>query len=401
MWNAASSPALREPLIPEPSRRHARVVKLREPFVLGALLLSACPDDPSPASEGSSSTAAQATADGSSTAAATNPGSTTAAESSESSDSADSTGTPAGCGTATATALAQCVDADAIADDVGFIADIRTPGSPHWLAVQELCVDRLTMLGYDVELQQYATGVNVIGRLAGTETPDEVVLVGAHYDHIPDCMGADDNATGVAGVLEAARVLATADARPRTVAIACWDEEELGLVGSTAWVEEGQAAGETVVAYLNYDMIGYASAEPDTQLIPTGFDAVFPEQYGQVEANEFRGDFVLVVADDLATAPAEAYEAHAATAGLPTVSAILDQFSKNSDLFSDLRRSDHAAFWLADIPAIFLTDTGEFRNSAYHCMSGEDTVSSLDLGFTARVVAATIGAAAETAGVAP
>lgn len=378
------------------------MVRLREPFVLGAILLAACPDDPPPAAEGSGSTVTETTA-AASTAAATSPDSTTASASasSESSDSADSTGTPGGCGTATATALAQCVDAEAIADDVGFIADIRTPGNPHWLAVQELCFDRLTMLGYDVELQQYATGVNVIGRLAGSETPDEVVLVGAHYDHITDCMGADDNATGVAGVLEAARVLATADVRPRTVAIACWDEEELGLVGSTAWVEEGQVAGETVITYLNYDMIGYASDEPDSQLIPTGFDAVFPAQYGQVEANEFRGDFVLVVADDLATASSAAYEAHAAAAGLPTISAILDQASKNSDLFSDLRRSDHAAFWLADIPAIFLTDTGEFRNPAYHCMGGEDTVDALDLGFTARVVAATVGAAAETAGVMP
>lgn len=79
---------------------------------------------------------------------------------------------------------------------------------------------------------------------------------------------------------------------------------------------------------------------------------------------------------------------------------MLDQFAKNSDSFADLRRSDHASFWLADIPAIFFTDTGEFRNAAYHCMAGEDTVDSLDLGFTARVVAATVGAAAESAGVA-
>jgi hypothetical protein len=374
-------------------------MRMRGPFVFGALFLSACPDDPPPAAGGSGSTASDPTAaDGSSTAAVATAAAST---STGSADSADSTGASESCGTTSAAALTRCVDAEAIAEDIGFIADIRTPGSPHWLAVQELCFDRLTMLGFEVELHEYATGINVIGRLPGTEAADEVVLVGAHYDHLQGCMGADDNATGVAGALELARVLATAEARPRTLAVACWDEEELGLVGSTAWVEGGQAAGETVVAYLNYDMIGYASDEPDTQAIPAGFDAVFPEQYGEVEANGFRGDFILMVADDLAIAPAEAYEAHAAAVGLPTVSAVLDAFAKNSDLFSDLRRSDHAPFWGADIPAIFLTDTGEFRNAAYHCTGGEDTVDSLDFGFAARVTAATVGAAAETLGVAP
>jgi len=372
-------------------------VRLREPFVLGALslLLPACPDDPEPAA---TETSPAATLEPSTASSTASPADTTA---SASSDTAEPTGASDSCETDSAAALVRCVDEQAIVDDVSFIADIRTPGAPHWLAVQELCADRLTMLGFSVELQQYETGINVVGRLPGTESPDEVVLVGAHYDHIPECLGADDNATGVAGALEVARVLAMAPSRPRTLAVACWDEEELGLVGSTAWVEGGQAAGETVVAYLNYDMIGYASDEPDTQLIPTGFDAVFPEQYGQVQDNGFRGDFILMVADDLALAPALAIETHAATVGLPTVTAILDQFAKNSDLFADLRRSDHAPFWGADIPAIFLTDTGEFRNAAYHCLGGEDTIDSLDFGFTARVVAASVGAAAETLGVSP
>jgi len=359
--------------------------------VLGGCLLvgMSCGDDGPPAAVNSSTTRSS-------------DASSTAGEGSGSSSGADTTqGDVSVCGTSTATALAQCVDIEAIEQDVTFVAEIRTPGSPHWLAVQELCVDRLTMLGYDVDLHEYASGVNVIGRLPGTETSDEVVLVGAHYDHIPNCLGADDNATGVAGALEVARVLATADTRPRTVAIACWDEEELGLIGSSAWVEQGQVPGETVVAYFNYDMIGYASDEPDSQAIPPGFDAIFPLEYGQVQDNEFRGDFILMVADDLALASAEAYQAHAAAAGLVPITAILDAGSKNSDLFSDLRRSDHAPFWQADIPAIFLTDTGDFRNPAYHCLgSEEDTVAALDFGFAQRVVMATVGAAAEAVGVA-
>lgn len=377
-------------------------MRLREPAVSFVLLVAACPGDPPPAtttSDSSTTSSSSATGGSSTAAASTAAASTTGA--STSSGAVDSSGEVERCGTDTASALARCIDQAAITDDVGFIADIRTPGSPHWLAVQELCTERLTMLGFSVELHEYDTGVNVIGRLPGSEAPDEVVMVGAHYDHIADCLGADDNGSGVGAMLEVARVLATADARPRTLAVACWDEEELGLVGSEAWVQGGQAPGETVVAYLNYDMVGYASDQPGTQQVPFGFDAVFPEQYGQVEANEFRGDFVLMVADDLATAPAQAFEAHAAAAGLPAITAVLDQFEKNSDVFADLRRSDHASFWGADLPAIFLTDTGEFRNAAYHCMMGEDTIDALDLGFTARVAAATVGAAAEALGLAP
>lgn len=377
-------------------------MRLREPAVSFVLLVAACPGDPPPATttSDSSTTSSSSATGGSSTAAASTAAASTSGAST-SSGAVDSSGEVERCGTDTASALARCIDQAAITDDVGFIADIRTPGSPHWLAVQELCTERLTMLGFSVELHEYDTGVNVIGRLPGSEAPDEVVMVGAHYDHIADCLGADDNGSGVGAMLEVARVLATADARPRTLAVACWDEEELGLVGSEAWVQGGQAPGETVVAYLNYDMVGYASDQPGTQQVPFGFDAVFPEQYGQVEANEFRGDFVLMVADDLATAPAQAFEAHAAAAGLPAITAVLDQFEKNSDVFADLRRSDHASFWGADLPAIFLTDTGEFRNAAYHCMMGEDTIDALDLGFTARVAAATVGAAAEALGLAP
>jgi hypothetical protein len=305
-----------------------------------------------------------------------------------------------GCATGSATALARCVDADAIARDVAFVSEIRTPGSLHWLAVQELCADRLTMLGFTVELHEYGTGTNVIGRLPGAGAADEVVLVGAHYDHIPGCLGADDNATGVAGALELARVLASASTRSRTLAIACWDQEEVGLLGSIAWVVNGQVPGERVVAYFNYDMIGHASDAPGSQAIPAGFDGLFPTQYAQVEANAFRGDFILVAADDLAIAPAEAYEVHAATLGLPTISAVLDAAAKNSTLYSDLRRSDHAPFWAADVPAIFLTDTGELRDASYHCLGGQDGVESLDFGFIARVVAATVGAAGETVGLA-
>jgi hypothetical protein len=306
----------------------------------------------------------------------------------------DTQGVPA-CGPESPQSLRACVEHERIADDVSFVADIRTPGSTHWQAVQELCADRLTELGFEVELHDYGTGTNVIGRRAGVSRAEDVVMLSAHYDHIPGCLGANDNATGVAGILEAARVLSGAQ-YARTLAVACWDEEELGLIGSAAYANESSAAGENIVVVYNYDMIGFASDEPDTQQIPPGFDLVFPEQYGKVRDNDYRGDFIVMVADDLARDAAAALEAHADAVELPSVWAELDAASKNHELFADLRRSDHASFWAVDIPGIFLTDSGEFRSDTYHCLGAPDSVDTLDFGFAGRVVAATVGSAAET-----
>src|SRR3954465_1905739 len=77
--------------------------------------------------------------------------------------------------------------------DLTTIAGTRSPRVPHWQEVQDLCADRFAALGFDVERQTYATGVNVIGVRAGTKTPNERVVVSAHYDSVPNCAGVDDN----------------------------------------------------------------------------------------------------------------------------------------------------------------------------------------------------------------
>ena len=117
-----------------------------------------------------------------------------------------------------------------------------------------------------------ATDRNVIARLSATvPNASETVIVGAHYDHIGrgDTSslahqgeegeihnGADDNASGVAVVLELARTLAKSEERPRNVMFAFWSGEELGLIGSSRFVDEPPVALEDIVAYLNFDMVG-------------------------------------------------------------------------------------------------------------------------------------------------
>ena len=123
--------------------------------------------------------------------------------------------------------------------------------------------------------------------------------------------------------------------------------------------------------------------------------AIFPDAQAQLEANQFRGDFLLVVHDTpCADAAAADLIATADEVGLSTLElSVLDGLKTNSAAGA-LRRSDHAPFWDVDEPALQLTDTADYRNPHYHCQGGPDAVADLDFGFATQVVQATVGAAA-------
>jgi Zn-dependent M28 family amino/carboxypeptidase len=285
------------------------------------------------------------------------------------------------------------VEAQRFSADLATIAQPRAPGSPHWQAVQDLCAARFAELGYEVERHDYGTGVNVIGVRTGTELPAERVMVSAHYDSTSNCDGADDNATGVAGTLEAARVLSLAP-HARTLAVACWDEEERGLIGSTAYVQRADAAGEQIVASYVFEMIGYRSSEPSSQTTDPNLAAVFPDQEAAIAANEYRGDFILLIHDEGAAGTVADFNATATAVGLKTVALDVNNALKVAPGAAGLRRSDHAPFWFADYPAIMITDTANFRNPHYHCGGGPDVVADVDVEFATMNVKSVAGAVA-------
>ena len=131
--------------------------------------------------------------------------------------------------------------------------------------------DTVMLHDFPIPDSDIETADNILAVQWGTRTPEEYVICGAHYDSWnadgddPDTIrspGADDNATGVAGILETARILShyTFD---RTIIYANWCAEEIGLIGSAAYAADCAAQRMDIVAYFNLDMTGYLEEGSD------------------------------------------------------------------------------------------------------------------------------------------
>ena len=252
---------------------------------------------------------------------------------------------------------------------------------------QTLRADGWDVLGYAMTGATNATVPttvpNLLVEIPGTSDRPGLIEISAHYDTVPGCPGADDNSSGVAAVLEIARWLQSHPPE-RTVRLCFFAGEEQGLLGSEVHVANMLARGDEVVGLLNLDAVGMATDAPDSQLAPIRilFVTWMPST----------GDFITVIGDwnsgplgNLLEAAIETY-----TPDLPYYSA-----NRIGGMFDDAYRSDHAHYWRAGIPAIFITDTGEMRWDTYH--KPGDVPAALDFGFLRRVAQATAAAALELA----
>ncbi|HRE90505.1 MAG TPA: M28 family peptidase, partial [Myxococcota bacterium] len=226
---------------------------------------------------------------------------------------------PQPCGTTSAAALAGCVEASRLTADLNTIAGARPTGTVKSGQVVDFLVTRLEALGFTVTRDDYGRGVNVIGTKLGKTSPEELVVISAHHDSVPECPGADDNGSGVVGALEAARILGQVE-HDRTLVVALWDEEELGLLGAFDWADRLARSGSKVVVSYVLEMIGYRSDEVDSQTLPAGFDVLFAEATAAVNANGNRGDFIALIADQTAQPYTALMDQLGAATGHSTVS---------------------------------------------------------------------------------
>ncbi len=226
---------------------------------------------------------------------------------------------------------------------------------------------KFELLGFTVESDSVVDGNyttdNLIAEKKGTTHPDEIVFVGAHYDAWHS--GADDNSTGVAAVLEIARVLQGREFS-RTIRFIGFDLEEIGLVGSTRYATSA-ASSENIVGAIVFDCIGFRSFEPNSQNSLPGFPA--PSV----------GNFIAVIGNANSTKLSDDAWLVQERLGVVDVVGIDSAGSSDSPAAGNLMRSDHAPFWIQGKPALFITDTANFRNPHYH--EPTDVVSTLDPAF--------------------
>ncbi len=163
-------------------------------------------------------------------------------------------------------AMMEEVDTNIYLNNLQHLQDYGTRNAytPESIEAQNWIKEQFESYGYSVELFDFSmpngpASDNVIATKTGTKYPDEYVVLGGHYDsysYSGQAPGADDDASGVCGVLEVARVMADFET-DRTVLFCAWSGEEYGLYGSEAYADWAANEGLNILGYFNIDMCGY------------------------------------------------------------------------------------------------------------------------------------------------
>jgi Zn-dependent M28 family amino/carboxypeptidase len=208
----------------------------------------------------------------------------------------------------------------------------------------------------------------------------EVLVVGAHYDTVVGSPGADDNASGVAGLMELARLTA-ASPLPLTVRFVAFSLEEppafrSSRMGSAVYARALREEGAPVRGMISLEMLGYYCDQKGCQYYPT---PIFKLRYPK------KGDFIAFVGNTPSKAMTlglkEAFRQH---------SSVPVESLNTTSLVPGVDFSDHRSFWKEGFHAFMVTDTAFYRNPNYH--GPGDTADTLDYDRAAEVVKGLFGA---------
>jgi len=274
----------------------------------------------------------------------------------------------------------------AMQDTVHRLADQLSPRSfqhPETLdRAAEWIAEQLASSGLEVEFQEYDIEGqlyrNVIGYQRGNRPEHPVYVIGAHYDAYGDHPGADDNASGIAVLLELARTRPQETFRADTYFVAFSTEEPPFFsskdMGSYRFAEKLSQDGIEVELMLALDCVGYYSENPGSQPLPFPLWLYYPDE----------GEFIAIVGDmGVANTILRVKRAMLSTEALPVFSFRAPRSLAPVDL------SDHLSFWEFDFPAVVITDTAFMRYPHYH--TRYDTTDELDYQSMAKLVHALQG----------
>jgi Zn-dependent M28 family amino/carboxypeptidase len=236
--------------------------------------------------------------------------------------------------------------------------------------IAEFIFSELSGYGYKTEFQGKYSNVVAVNPNSGSS---KTMLVGAHYDSVPQCPGADDNASAVTALLVCAKIILKI-APEIPICFAAFNGEEDGLLGSYDFVLNFLGKSKMTLDEVHIlEMIGYSTDEPETQSMPKGLPVKIPSvgNFLGILGNQDSRHLV-----DEVVVLGKSYLPELSVLGLKILLGI-------EKLLPDLGRSDHLPFWAEKIPALMWTDTADFRNPHYH--RGSDTPETLNYGFLKQV----------------
>jgi aminopeptidase YwaD len=249
----------------------------------------------------------------------------------------------------------------------------------HFL-VREYIRESLALWG-EVEVHEFKfngkTHQNLILNLNSAANSDlPPILIGAHYDAVPGTPGADDNGTGVAVLLEMARVFASHPLK-YPVRLVAFDLEEYGLLGSTAYAKYLGDKRQKLRLMLSLEMLGYCNQAPGSQTYPALIRPFYSD----------RANFIALVGNLSAILDMNRLGKQMKQHGTP-IEILIDPSA--GKLVPITGFSDHRPFWQQKYRAIMVTDTAMLRNPHYHQAS--DTIETLDLDFLSNTCESLIAA---------
>lgn len=244
----------------------------------------------------------------------------------------------------------------------------RHVGTPEALERAALYIEKnLAGFGYSVRREPYSIGRYEARNLIAETSPVQnrpFLLIGAHYDTVPGSPGADDNASGVAVLIELAGILCRKPP-PVPVRLAAFGSEEpphfsTPEMGSAFHARRVKQAGEDLIGMLSLEMLGYYDDRPGSQKYPPLLERFYPPS----------GSFLALVSDLGSMRFMRRLRDALAPTGFPIETASLPQWVPGVSL------SDHLPFWKEGFRAAMLTDTAMYRNPNYH--EPTDTPDTLD-----------------------
>lgn len=263
----------------------------------------------------------------------------------------------------------------------------RSVRKPEHIAMSAAYIqDQFEGYGLEVRRQTYRYEdmpvSNIVAERKPSANPAAHYVLGAHYDSVSGTVGADDNASAVAVLLETARAVQQAAGDSITglaltfVAFALEEPPVYGTpyMGSRVFAARAKQAGKVIDGMICLEMVGYTCQEPGCQHYP------FPLQFfGYPEAGTFIGIVGNAGSRGFTRRLRNSFQRN------PRLPVVTLTVPFNGWLMPAVRLSDHASFWGEGYRAVMVTDTAFFRNPHYHLPS--DTMETLDYGFMAEVVA--------------